>query len=156
MTDVLKIKRQSWKKKTNGQSYNQGFPLFRSPSPFLSRSANTRPRFVETRRAVTLARAMSLLLVSWVKVDVSHAGLASICHQPEKSAAISRRYAGDPRCTVIHGKCNYKSHPASRNVPFCVCVLVTRLKMYQRVWHIEWRIRVVSKANRIRVSRIIS
>lgn len=65
------------------------------------------------------SRAMSLLLVSWVKVDVSHAGLASICHRPEKSVAISRRYAGDPRRTVIiHGKWNYKSHPTSGNVPF--------------------------------------
>lgn len=63
---------------------------------------------------------MSLLLVSWVKVDVSHAGLASICHRPEKSAAISRRYAGDPRRTVIHGKRNNKSYPTSGNVPFRV------------------------------------
>jgi len=96
------------------------------------------------------SRAMSLLLVSWVKVDVSHAGLASICHRPEKSVAISRRYAGDPRRTVIiHDKWNYKSHPTSGNVLFHPYSDMS-LKMYQHEWHheslrfqkrVEWRFR---------------
>jgi len=93
---------------------------------------------------------MSLLLVSWVKVDVSHAGLASICHRPEKSVAISRWYAGDSRHTVIHSKRNYKNHQTSANVPFHIRARLLRSKCISK-WHREdlW----VSKTNRIRVSR---
>lgn len=45
---------------------------------------------------------MSSLLVSWVKVDVSHAGLASIYHKLEKGSPSRSlvRYSGDPTTTT--------------------------------------------------------
>lgn len=114
VADVLKIKRLTKKKGGDDRTIIKA-PLF-SLSFYLARQTLGRDSL--KHEEPLHSRATSLLLVSWVKVDVSHAGLASICHRPEKSAAISRRYAGDPRRTVIHGKWNYKSHPTSGDVPF--------------------------------------
>lgn len=120
VADVFKIKRQSWKKNNAETIIKASLSFILFLSFYLARQTLGRDSL--KHEEPLHSRAMSLLLVSWVKVDVSHAGLASICHQPEKSTAISRRYAGDPQRTVIHGKWNYKSHPTSGNIPFYTCV----------------------------------